>query len=172
MRNRILNLLLALTLLTSLRQAVAQGTAFTYQGQLNRSDGPANGYYDFTFGLFNNNGTNSGQVGGTLTTLDVGVTNGLFIVAPDFGAVFTAADFWLQIDVRTNGAASYTSLSPRQQLTPAPFSILAENVSGAIALAQLPSGLVTNNESGVTLDNVTVGGNLTLPLPATARAFA
>ena len=68
--------------------ASAQGTAFTYQGQLSASGSPANGNYDFTFALFNNSSTNTGQVGSTLTNLDVGVTNGLFIVTLDFGARF------------------------------------------------------------------------------------
>ena len=77
----------------------AQGTAFTYQGRLNSSGSPANGNYDFTFSLFNNSGTNSGQIGSTLTNLDVDVTNGLFTVALDFGGVFTGNATWLAIGV-------------------------------------------------------------------------
>ena len=65
----------------------AQGTAFTYQGRLNNSGNPASGNYDFTFALFNTNSTNTGEVGAALTNLDVGVTNGLFIVTLDFGVV-------------------------------------------------------------------------------------
>ena len=33
--------------------AVPMGTAFTYQGQLNDSESPANGLYDFWFELYN-----------------------------------------------------------------------------------------------------------------------
>src|SRR5277367_1800048 len=55
-------LLLALSALST---AHAQGTAFTYQGQLSASGSPASGHYDFTFALFNTNSTNSGQAGGT-----------------------------------------------------------------------------------------------------------
>ena len=66
--------------LTSLQPVLAQGTAFTYQGQLVSNGLPAHGYYDFTFALFNNASTNTGrQVDATQTNLDVGVTNGLFI---------------------------------------------------------------------------------------------
>ena len=55
--------LTAAALLTAWTSASAQGTAFTYQGQLSASGGPAGGNYDFTFALFNNNSTNTGQVG-------------------------------------------------------------------------------------------------------------
>jgi len=56
--------------------------------------------------------------------------------------------------VRTNGGGAFTALSPRQQLTPTPyaeFATTASNVSGSISFAQLPAGLVTNNESALTL---------------------
>jgi hypothetical protein len=159
-------LIVALVVLAGINHLAAQGTAFTYQGLLNNGANPANGGYDLTFSLFNE-GTGGSQVGGTVTNLDVGVTNGLFTVTVDFGAVFTAADYWLQIGVRTNGGSAFTALSPRQQLMPVPFSIIAENVTGAIPLAQLPAAVLTNDESGVTLDNVTVDGDLTLASPAT-----
>ncbi len=62
--------------------------------------------------------------------------------------------------MRTNGGAAFTILSPRQELTPAPYAITAGNVtgpvaasqvSGAITLVQLPSAVVTNGASGVSL---------------------
>ncbi len=107
------------------------------------------------------------QIGVTVTNTAVGVTNGLFTTTLDFGSgVFRGAPYWLQIDVRTNGGSAFSPLSPRQALTPVPYSITAENVTGAIPLAQLPPGLVTNNETGVTLSNVTVEGDLNLPSPA------
>jgi len=54
--------------------ASAQGTAFTYQGRLQNNGNPASGLYDFQFALSNapSGGT---QVGSTVTTLGVGVTN-------------------------------------------------------------------------------------------------
>ena len=36
-----------------LSSALAQGTAFTYQGRLNAGGNPANGLYDLQFTLFN-----------------------------------------------------------------------------------------------------------------------
>jgi hypothetical protein len=170
MKNKLTRVFVALALLalstlnSQLSSARAQGTAFTYQGHLVSGANAANGNFDLTFELFTA-ASGGSQTGATLTNLDVGVTNGLFTVTTDFGAVYNGAAYWLQIAVRTNGGSTFTPLSPLQELTPTPYAITAENVTGAIPLAQLPAGLVTNNETGVTLDNVTVGGTLTLPAP-------
>jgi hypothetical protein len=51
-----------------LSTAQAQGTAFTYQGQLNNGANPVNGSYDLTFSLFNAR-TGGTQVGSTVTNL-------------------------------------------------------------------------------------------------------
>jgi hypothetical protein len=52
--------LLALSALNSqLSTAQAQGTAFTYQGQLAHNGLPADGNYDFFFTLYNNSSTNT-----------------------------------------------------------------------------------------------------------------
>ena len=165
--------LLALSTLHSpLSTAHAQGTAFTYQGRLNDGAGPANGSYDLAFSLFNA-GTGGSQVGNTLTYSAVGVSNGLFTAALDFGAgVFTGANLWLDISVRTNGGGAFSELVPRQPLTPAPYAIMAgsasnilgalpaSQLSGTIGLAQLPGVVITNNETGVTLGNVTINGDV------------
>ena len=95
----------------------------------------------------------------------------------DFGpGVFTGATNWLEIGVETNGASSFTTLTPRQQLTPTPYAIFAESasnllgmlpavqLSGTVPLAQLPNAVVTNNSPSVSLSNVTVNGNINLPL--------
>jgi N-acetylneuraminic acid mutarotase len=132
--------------------ARAQGTAFTYQGRLNNGASPANGSYDLRFSLFNTN-TGGTQAGSTLTVTAVGVSNGLFTATLDFGNQFTGAALWLEISVQTNGGGAFTTLSPRQPLTAAPYAIAAANVTGSlpanqltgiVPLAQLPSVLVTN----------------------------
>jgi hypothetical protein len=105
--------LFSLALLTVTNSLIAQGTAFTYQGQLQSGGSPANGNYDFTFALYNTNTTSGTQVGSTLTDTNVGVTNGLFTVTLDFGSVFTGNATWLSIAVRTNTAAP---ASPRSIL--------------------------------------------------------
>src|SRR5271166_2613812 len=70
--------LLLLTINSWFSNANAQGTAFTYQGQLYAGTNLASGKYDFQFAL--SNAPSGGmQIGPTLTNLGVGVTNGLFI---------------------------------------------------------------------------------------------
>jgi hypothetical protein len=130
----------------------AQGTAFTYQGRLNDGINPASGTYHLRFALFDAL-TVGNQVGSPLTNSPVSVSNGLFTVTLDFGANFPGADRWLEIGVRTNGSGTFSTLSPRQQLTATPYAITAgavtgpingsSIVNGSISSAQLASGAVT-----------------------------
>jgi hypothetical protein len=117
--------LLALaTLNPQLSTVFAQGTtAFTYQGRLNISSGPANGSYDMTFAVYDAAVTGN-FIAGPITNSAVAVSNGLFTVTLDFGAgVFTGTNYWVEMAVSTNGAGNFTTLAPRQQLTPAPYAI-------------------------------------------------
>ena len=99
-------------------QTLAQGTAFTYQGRLNDNGQPANGDYELRFTVFDAASSGS-AAGGPLTNSAVAVTNGLFVTTLDFGAnVFTGANRWLEIGVRTNGdPGAFSILNPRQPLT-------------------------------------------------------
>ena len=107
--------------------AFAQGTAFTYQGLLQNNGSPASGTYNLTFSLFNTN-TSGVTIAVPVTNNAVLVTNGLFTVLIDFGiGAFTGTSNWLEIAVETNGGVSFTTLTPRQQLTPVPYAINAEN---------------------------------------------
>ncbi|HVU27203.1 MAG TPA: sialidase family protein [Verrucomicrobiae bacterium] len=126
----------------------AQGTAFTYQGRLNDGGSPANNSYNLTFTLFNASSGGS-IVAGPLTNSTVPVANGLFTTTLDFGNVFNGNPMWLEIGVTTNGGVNFVALSPRQQLTPAPYAITASNVTGII-----PSGSVSGTYvSPVTFNN-------------------
>src|ERR1051325_8987405 len=100
-----------------LPSAAAQGTAFTYQGQLRDNGAPANGIYDLRFTIYDlNSGGNI--AGGPLTNFSVGVSNGLFTVVLDPGAgVFDGNPRWLEIGVRPTGGGAFTTLGPRQSLT-------------------------------------------------------
>lgn len=110
--------------------AMAQGTAFTYQGRLNDAGSPATGSYDLRFSIYD--AASGGDVeAGPLTNLATSVSNGLFTVSLDFGAgVFTGAPLWLEIDTRTNGAAVFITLTPRQALLATPYAITAGNLAG------------------------------------------
>ena len=170
---RILALVLFSTLSPQLTTVLAQGTAFTYQGRLNDGGIPANGTFDLTFALFSVD-SGPGQVGNNLTNSSTGVSNGLFTVILDFGQNFPGANRWLEIGVRTNGNGAFTTLTPRQQLTPSPYAIMsggssnllgslpAAQISGALSLTQLPGALVTNNGSGVTLNGAFSGNGFGL----------
>jgi hypothetical protein len=143
----------------------AQGTAFTYQGQLQNNGSPASGTYNLTFMLFTNN-VGGTAVAGPLTNNGVIITNGLFTTMVDFGAsVWNGATNWLQIGVETNGASPFTPLAPRQKLTPTPYAIYAENantssnLSGTVSAAQL-IGTVGNNQLANNSITVNAGAGL------------
>jgi hypothetical protein len=165
--------LLSLTVVNHpLATALAQGTAFTYQGRLNAGGAPAGGSYDLVFTLYNAN-TTGVALAGPVTNAAVAVTNGLFTTLVDFGpSGFTGTSNWLALAVSTNGANSFTPLAPRQQITPTPYAIYAANattaasassvpaanVTGTLGLGQLPSAVITNSAAGVNLSG-TFSGN-------------
>jgi hypothetical protein len=137
------------SLFLAITPAFAQGTAFTYQGQLQNNGSLAGGTYNLTFTLF---ATNSGgsAVAGPVTNSAIAVSNGLFTVTVDFGAgVWNGTTNWLEIAVETNGSGSFTTLSPRQRVTPTPYAITAENLYGTVAGGGL-SGTYSNQ---ITLSN-------------------
>lgn len=159
----------------------AQISAFTYQGRLELNGTPANGSYDFMFRLLNDP-TNGAAAPVIQINPAVSITNGLFTTGMDFGVEnLNGANRWLEINVRTNGGGPFTTLSPRQLLTPTPYAVAAQTasnllgalpgsqISGTIPNASLPtspsfSGIVTANNfagNGGSLTNInaaTLGG--------------
>ena len=127
--------------------AAPLGTAFTYQGQLVGTNGPASGTYDMVFALFDAPDFGS-QVGTTLTNLNVAVSNGLFTTSIDFGAgVFEGTAYWLAIGVRTNGAGAFAALSPRQPVSPAPYALYASAAAladGTVTGLKILDGTITS----------------------------
>ena len=127
-----------------------QGTLFTYQGQLTASNSPAHGTYNMTFKLWT---ASSGgvQAGSTITTNGVVIiTNGLYTVYLDFGNQYASGTpYWLELGVETNGAGSFTTLAPRQELTPTPYAITAENVDGLVPASQLTGTVPSTGLSGI-----------------------
>lgn len=133
--------------------AFAQGTAFTYQGRLTDTANPVSGSFDFRFALFPAAG--GGLELAALTNTAVLVSNGLFLATLDYGSnQFTGGPRWLEIGVRSNGVGAFGTLTPRQPITPTPYSIYsirAANFSGAVTASQLPPGVVTNGATNLTL---------------------
>src|ERR1051325_1029282 len=147
----------------AINSASAQGTAFTYQGRVTFGGSSANGSLDLTFKLLDDAVAGS-QIGGTLTNLNFPVTNGLVTVVLDFGtSAFPGADRWLEIGLRANGSpADFTTLSPRQKLTPAPYAMMAANFTGVISDSQLsPNVPLLNGANGFTAPISSVAGGTT-----------
>lgn len=123
---------------------VSAGNAFTYQGHLNDGGNPANGEYDFQFILYNASSGGS-QVGSVVAKDNVAVANGLFSVALNFGGVFDGTGLWLDVAVRPGtSTGAYTILSPRQEITPAPYALYALNVPNHNHLGENWSGSQRN----------------------------
>ncbi len=146
-------------------EALAQATAFTYQGRLAENGTAASGLHDFEFRLFT---TLSGavQVGSTLLANDLAVSNGLFTTSLDFGAaVFPGTERFLQIAVRPGvSSGAYTNLTPRQPITATPYAVRAIEAntvaSGGITTTMLANQSVTGTkiaDGTIGRDDVNIG---------------
>jgi hypothetical protein len=173
MRERVLFCVLAAVLFLAAAASVsAQGTAFSYQGQLSASGAPANTNYDFRFAVFTAP-TNGTMVSGWETNFDVPVSNGLFSVAIDFGpgifnGTVNGSNDWLDVSVRATGATSFTPLVPRQPILPVPYALFATSASNLLgtlqatqlvgsALSSLISGSYSNKVTFVNSSNTFAG---------------
>jgi hypothetical protein len=185
------SILLALTLLSVNSTLRAQGVVITYQGRVEDNGTSFNGTGQFKFALVastNNSYTSYWSNDGTSTdggepaaAVAVPVTNGLFTVAlGDTGianmmsinpSVFAQANLqlWIWFNDGING---WAALSPPQDLTPAPYAVVAQSVSGNFSAETLTlsgtlnmvnadystgvgSGALQNNTAG--LDNTANG---------------
>ena len=110
-------------------------TTFTYQGSLGSSGSSITGAADFRFRLYDAP-VDGNQVGLQFGTLGTAVNKGVFTVLIDFGPVFASgAPLWLEIDVRSPaGSGAFTTLSPRQAITPAPLA------QGIVGVPLTPAG--------------------------------
>lgn len=129
----------------------AIGSAFTYQGYLSDDGSAANDVYDFEFRLFDSAGGGT-QVGSTVAIDDVTVSNGRFTVELDFGDVFDGSSLYLEISVRAGAeTGAYTTLSPRQALTPTPYALFAAKAGEASwnDLTDIPADIADGDDSSV-----------------------
>src|SRR5262249_27871534 len=134
-----------------------QGTAFTYQGRLSDNGAPANGSYDLRFTLYDAiDGSNA--VAGPLVTNAEAISNGQFSLSLDFGSgVFNGSDRWLELAMRTNTASSFTLLTPRQQIMPAPYAIYAANAAAAATVGNASVGTIQLASNSVTAAKIASG---------------
>ncbi len=139
------------------------GTAFTYQGRLVNGGSPANASFDLEFRLFDAPSAGS-PVGSPVDVPSVAVVSGLFTVSLDFGfSPFAGEMRWLEIGVKPAGSPNpYVTLTPRQVLTPAPYSVFSSYTD--------PAHLTNLNASNLTSGTVPSGqltGSYTSPLAFT-----
>jgi hypothetical protein len=131
-----------------LAEAAPMTTAFTYQGRLTDPNGdPCHGQYDFQFKLYDAN-SDGNQIGTDVNRPNVDVIESYFTVDVDFGYdVFGGNDRWVEIGVRPgeqDDPCAYTTLSPRQQVTPAPYAIYAKNTGWIISDSNMYSAVSGN----------------------------
>ena len=142
--------------------AAPLGAAFTYQGRLAEGNNSANGSYDLKFMLYDA-ASGGSAVAGPRTNNEVGVSNGLFTVTVDFGAVFDGNARWLEIGVRTNGGGAFATLAPRQPLTPSPYALYAPSAGTAATATTAASAnsVAATNITG-TLADARLSANVAL----------
>ena len=132
--------------------ALAQTSEFTYQGKLNESSVAANGTYDLSFKLYDGSGT---LIGSAVLRNDIQITDGFFAVSLDFGSgSFDGTNRFLEIAVRPGASTgSYTTLSPMQPVTSAPYAVKS--------LKATTADTATNATTAATATNATQLGGMT-----------
>lgn len=163
MKKRIIYSIALCSLFATIHNAVAQGTAFTYQGRLSDNGVPASGSYDLRFAVYDAV-TNGNPVSSAITNTATAVSNGLFTATLDFGAgVFDGAPRWLDIAVSTNGGSVFTTLNPRQSLKPAPYAIFASKAGGVTNGAITAASIAPGSIDGSRIQNGSITSNLFAP---------
>jgi hypothetical protein len=172
MKKHIFPIVFLLVLIVATTSAQAQtaapqaplGSGFTYQGQLKDDAGnPVNATCDFRFTLWDDAETGA-QIGAESNAVNVTVAEGRFTAqvnaAGEFGATaFTEDSRWLEIGVRCPaGSGEYTTLAPRQPLTPAPYASYALGAPWS-GLSGVPAGFADGADNDTTY---TAGTGLTL----------
>ena len=135
---------LLLTTLNAQRSTLfAQGTAFAYQGALNQNGSAFTGSAEFQPTLWDAASAGNQVASNNPVSVVVSVTNGLFVLPLDFADSFPGSDRWLQLQVRTD-IGPFTTLSPRQKLTPTPYAVHSANAATATVAASANSVAAAN----------------------------
>ncbi len=139
--------------LTAQGQPYAMGTAFTYQGELKQADSPVTDVCVMAFSLWDDPASvdPGSQIGDAIVFDGTGenpepvdVSEGRFTVLLDFDVgAFQGDARWLEMAVMCTADVDFVVLSPRQEITPAPYSLHAASVSPA-GLADLDGDGVPN----------------------------
>ena len=124
----------------------AQTTAFNFSGKLSNVGLPVTGTYDLQFSVYGSVAGND-LISGPINFGGVGIKGGIFNTKLDFGeAIFSGSARWLSVSVRPTGTSTYTNLSPRIEITTAPYAIRARS---AITADSFTSGAVVTALNGL-----------------------
>jgi len=146
---------------TSAANAEDIGTAFTFQGRLDKGIPPApvNATCDFRFGLWDAP-TGGNQIGTSpQTATGVSVNGSVFRTSIDFGAsAINGTARWLAIEVKCPGNRDFVLRVPRVELTPVPYALRASQGMGPPGVVELtPTGqLILDNQLLFDPDNWTI----------------
>lgn len=128
-------------------------TTWTYQGKLLNVNNPATGAFDIRYRLFES-AAGGAQVGVDLFALNTTLTDGTFATQLNFGTTaFNGNRRWVEIAVKSTGGGTYTTLTPRQEVTASPYSLFALNV----AASAMPWNFSGANATYVGTGNVGAG---------------
>ncbi len=108
---------------------------FTYQGELKQDGQPAVGDHDLRFRIFT---SELGDIQLHVEYVDDQIlTDGQFTAQIEAESIMTGFERWIEVAVRAGSVsnsdrsdASYTILSPRQMITPAPYATMAFSAKG------------------------------------------
>jgi len=107
--------------------ATSLGTAFTYQGRLEKNSQLLDGVAcSFQFGLYDVDAGGS-PLGSGIQAVDLVLTKGFFTAVIDFGTAFNGDARWLEIATKCPGDADYTIIG-RQPLTATPYALYAKAI--------------------------------------------
>jgi hypothetical protein len=144
------------------------GDGFTYQGLLTEQGGsPVISTCDFSFSLWD--ALSGGvQIGSSSVVSGVAVTDGYFATLVNSGGEFGADAFagearWLAISVRCISDPSYTALSPRQPLHPAPYAHYSQGApwSGLTGVPDLQARVSDSCTTGSAIRVINANGTVT-----------
>jgi hypothetical protein len=143
------------------------GTAFTYQGRLADGATPIEVPVDLRFSLHDAS-TTGAQVGSSLEFLNSAYDGGIVQLDLDFGTgSFTGDPRWLQIELANPAGDSYTTLTPRIQILPAPYAMYAASAgtfSGDVDTTDTNELNISLALNGMDLELEDAGGVLTADL--------
>lgn len=104
------------------------GTGFTYQGRLQRNGSPVDDTCNFLFNLWNAE-SGGDQIGSDIALDSVPLSNGLFMVALDFGeGAFNGEARWLGISVQCSADVEVIFIG-REVITATPYALYAATIS-------------------------------------------